>query len=103
MSIYRSLDDQPDYPIDTSYQAISLSPNATVLGYLVEHMYLAAIQRGALKMVDRPRTRRPVGEDLLRQSPTWLEPAESGSLEPRYCVSDLDSIFLKIAWSRPEY
>ncbi len=53
MGIYRRLNEQPTFPIDIWYDAISLSPNVVVLGYLVEHMCFAAIQRGALRIVDQ--------------------------------------------------
>lgn len=53
LGIYRHLDDQSMYLTDTWYQAISVAPNVIVLGYLAEHMCLAAIQRGALQIVDQ--------------------------------------------------
>jgi len=45
---YRQLKVTLNYKLDEWYEAISLSPNHTILGYLVEQMCLNAIQRGAL-------------------------------------------------------
>jgi hypothetical protein len=50
MKIRCQLDD--GYSNHHWYRAVSLSPNNTALGYLVEHMCLTAIERGALKSLD---------------------------------------------------
>jgi len=49
LAVYRQHKVTLNYKIAEWYEAISLSPNHTVLGYLVEQMCLTAIQHGALR------------------------------------------------------
>jgi len=65
-SIRRRLDNATIYSIDTWYPAFSLSPDVTVLGYLVR---LDALQPGALKAVDNQLDRRL--REILTTSHLW--------------------------------
>jgi len=53
VAVHRRHDDSTIQDIGAWYQAVSNSPNVTVLGFLVERVCLDAIQRGALKVVDK--------------------------------------------------
>ena len=62
LAIYRHTKRNLSYNRYDWYAAISRSPNSTVLGYLVEHMCLSAIARGALN-------------DIVKSLPNRLEKA----------------------------
>jgi len=51
MSIYRVHCKETSFNVDAWYDAIQVAPNVVVLGYLVEHMCIAAIARGAMGAV----------------------------------------------------
>ena len=53
VAVHRQHDNNIIHDISAWYQAVSTSPNVTVLGFLVERICLDAIQRGALRTVDK--------------------------------------------------
>ena len=68
LPIYRKFKGSRSDQLDLWYGAIAISPNPTVLGYLVEHVCLNAIENVGLKTVD-PNLKTPLDKVFFDQQP----------------------------------
>ena len=68
LAMYRKFKDSRSDQLDAWYEAIAISPNPTVLGYLVEHLCLNRIENVGLKTVDTD-LKTPLDKVLFDKKP----------------------------------